>query len=131
MAGHFVKKAVTVEPRKTATVDFDIACGTASIEGRIGANGTPVSGMTVSLRAEVPGSEKTSMRTDPNGFYRFTNVPAGNATLSFALKVDGQSPSAHKYPVELKNGNTVTFTIETGTCPSVMGKAAGIPEGLS
>jgi hypothetical protein len=54
----------------------DAKVGTATVSGRVTIKGEPVQGVTVFLRHETTGDER-SRKTDENGYFRITGLPAG------------------------------------------------------
>jgi len=55
---------------------------TASISGKVTLRGTPVSGVLIQVRSDPPvGNNQATGKTDANGQYRITNIPAGSYTV--------------------------------------------------
>ncbi|MCC6154561.1 MAG: carboxypeptidase regulatory-like domain-containing protein, partial [Candidatus Hydrogenedentes bacterium] len=127
-----VSKQASVELGKTTTVDFDLIAGTAVLEGTVTLAGQPLSNATVELLIEPNLESREGMRTttDPEGKFRFENLPLGTAALMVrADPAIGDSKRMKSYRVELENDRTTRLDIELGGAMRLNGRVSGIPEG--
>src|SRR5690606_40130028 len=68
--------------------------------------------------------------TDPEGKFRFENLPLGTAALMVrADPAIGDSKRMKSYRVELENDRTTRLDIELGGAMRLNGRVSGIPEG--
>ncbi len=102
---------VRVEHGRTANVPFEgIMLRTASIMGTVTVEGEALPDVTVRLRGE--GEDETT-RTDTNGQYSFSDLPAGN----FQVGITGYDPDDYSFETTSKNvalalGETATVPFE-------------------
>lgn len=113
-----------IHPVADATVVFQAQLG-YSITGRIArANGSPLSGVTIQL-AQSPA---TSVVTDANGNYSFTELPAGqNYTVTPSLQDFAFTPESLTFQ-NLSSNQTANFT-GAKTIVDITGTVANEPGG--
>ena len=103
-----ITKIVTIEPGVNH-MDFTSGeAGLGEIQGHFFENGTPREGMWVHLSGGWPSPFMIKTRTDSEGFYKFSNVPAGMVSLETSPKE--WTNYGHPYvamSITLKAGETV------------------------
>lgn len=100
------QKTIAVKVRAAQTSpNVSAGSGPGTLKGRIVEfeSSQPLPGATVNVVEARKG-----MQTDPDGYYRFTNLPEGKYTL----QVSFIGFSTYKLPVEIKAGKEATFDVK-------------------
>jgi hypothetical protein len=108
-------------------VGVAIAPGRASLEGTVkDMSGAGVGGATVTVRNEATGESRTTT-TDPQGYYRFNDIPAGNSALFV------QAPGFHRFAltniyIGVGRLNEIHPTLSLGTVSESVEVRAAAPQ---
>ena len=90
-------RTASVEPGKTAVLDFDFPAAEAILEGHVTMDGAPVPKALLRLSVNTAADASAGYTTSPDGdgFFRFENLPAGEASMA-AYSTDKSGPSRRR-----------------------------------
>ncbi len=126
-----VNQLADVIAGETATVDFDLGSGSASIEGTITRDGVPVRDARIYLKVSNGSSapERATARTDANGAYRIENLQPGAASMTVGFHVEGQERGEYAYQIQLEDRKTLRYDVDLGVGAQILGNVEGIQVG--
>ena len=115
---HIEAGTVTVE-------DFDLAAGTALIEGSVWMDGNPPKPpvQVVTEKADTEGQERVNALTGPDGTYQILGLAAG----PYRVQVTQHLDLLYETEVTLEEGQTLHLDIQAGA-GAVEGSVAGLQE---
>ncbi len=127
------EKSALVEEGHVTTVDFNLAGGTAVIEGAIRCDGVVPPRARISAMVSSEGSlpEIFSGSMDAQGNYQITGLPGGPVTLEVVATVSENEQLERSVQVEAIDGQTVRQDIQLTHGGRVVGSIAGFEQGRS
>ena len=129
--GNMTKQA-EIAADQTSVLDFDLAVGTAVLEGVVTREGQAVSGayVNVSIKSDADTQQGAGAQSDTKGAFHLEGLPAGSAGVSvFVPDPSGAGQRSRNFHVELADGQTTRLDANLSGGSKVGGTVTGIPSG--